>query len=607
MTANELELGTGVLQYGGFRFPNAIKARIAARPMDDSTSRFTKYVVHRVEIETVLYPGVDEHSPSPFFPASADSADGLNNADAMDGVRRVLSTRGLELIFDNKGYGGFLINTSDQDVLAGPNPEILIWEPIGDNFAVRIVWGVEVTLSRCLLIGNLSSLLTEFSYSISWGIDLAGLTTRTISGHWEIVLNITGGSVTNNADQKRDLIVFDIPTGFARTQQNYTLNERRDRMDFSIVDTEYAADDQNRMPKGVVEINVKQTTRNDGSLVHSRWNTTISGTITVAKGQPRHLAWIAFINIVDSRIQRAKEKGNVPNDSQGNPESYQGESVRANKVIILRSLSISEDIYGRSMTFSVVWTSFTSARTIIESAGFFTRIPGATERGQITSLIAPNEAWTTRGPKRLSWRSGEPLVGICESQVTLSLQNDSRRDFKAIGEKMFSTEKPSAGESWICWESKVIEDKQTNRYASFPANGLLPADESSLNISSEILGRTRIGSGTGSNLTQLPTIHTSGGHYSILTFVGSAARLGYAIPEVHLLKYGGGDVTPVGTQTQVNLDPVDAGGVLLFRSSWVKEYMFKTQPNDNKKSISTSPSPQQVNSNCEAGFQFQQR
>ena len=163
MTANQLELGTGVLQYGGFRFPNAIKARIAARPVDDSTSRFIKYVVHRVEIETVLYPGVDEHSPSPFFPASTDSADGLNNADAMDGVRRVLSTRGLELTFDGKGYGGFSINTSDQDVLAGPNPEILIWEPIGDNFAVRIVWGVEVTLSRCLLIGNLSSLLTEFS------------------------------------------------------------------------------------------------------------------------------------------------------------------------------------------------------------------------------------------------------------------------------------------------------------------------------------------------------------------------------------------------------------------------------------------------------------
>lgn len=607
--ANEIELGTGTLQYGAFIFPNAIKSKVSARPFQDSTQRFTKYVRYRLEAETVLYPGVDVdyHDPDnngdnrPFFPGNAPDADGLNTLDGMDGVRTVLTTRGLPLRFFNKGYGQFDINTTQRDVLNGPVPEILAWEPIGDNFAVRIVWGVEVTLAECgdfpINVGR----LTEMSYSVEWGIDLAGLTTRTLSGFYEITLDIRSGTVRNNADIRRDIeLRAQVPIGFGRVSQKYLMNARRDRMDFTIVDKEYPADDKNRLHKGIVEMKVSHDVISATTVLSETWNHTIRGRITVAKGQPRHLAWTAFLHVLSSRLNRSQEEGSFTSGGKtGDPDGYSAASKKSKKIVILGRLSIGEDIYERTMRFSMSWVSFSPLENIFNAAGIWREIPGATDTSQITSLTQPGGAWTPRGQKQLAWRTGEPLVALCADKATTFKTESGKKKLTEPEYTIFKTKRPSAEDSWLCFEFSVIEEERTNRYASVPANGALRAKDSSFTIGGTSSNRTAAdrSGGSGGAVTTIPTIHQSAGQSSTLTFVGKATRLGHTIPKIHLIKYAGADVTPKGDGKRTDWGSEDLGGQLLYRAAWVQEYTFSgtLQPDRN---VVTDPDPQTVNSDC---------
>ena len=613
MTVPPIELGTGLLTYGTFSFPNAVKARIGARPHQDTTQRYTKYVTYRLEVETVLYPGVDVdyHTGAggqdniPFFPEAAPSADGLNLVDGMDGVRRVLSTRGLDLNFEDKGYGRFNINTSQRDILNGPTPEILAWEPVGDNFAVRIVWGVVVTLAECgeLTVVNVGR-LTEISYSVAYSIDIAGLTTRTISGFYDITLDIRTGVVRNNADVSREILgpLWPIPIGFARASQDFLLNARRDRLDFRIVDREYPADDQNRMHKGVVENDIRQNTRSVGGVLSTRWHTTLRGKITVAKGQTRYLAWLAFLSAVNSRMERARQEGNIRKGSTKDPDGFtESTETRSMKAIVLGDLSITEEFYGRSLTFSFGWTSFSTLGNLINAAGIFQQIPGATETGQITSLTAPNQAWTVRGQKQLRWFGGEAIVSLCSQKAPTSLTNLGNKKLTTQGREVFRTKRPSAEESWLCFDYEVNEVEMTNRYASTPANGAVRGEDSSFKLGDTSSGRTSTGVSQ-AEVTTIPTIHQSGGHSSRLVFTGRAARLGHKIPKIHLKSYAGADVTPTGFGWQKDFGSVDLGGVLLYKAKWEMEYVYAgtSQPSDN---VITDPDPQTANANC-SSFSF---
>lgn len=611
--ANEIELGTGTLQYGDFIFPNAIKSKVSARPFQDSTRRFTKYVMYRLEAETLLYPGVDVdyHDPEnlgdgkPFFPGNAPDADGLTTIDGMDGVRKVLSTRGLQLRFFNKGYGQFDINTTQRDVLNGPVPEILAWEPIGDNFAVRIVWGVEVTLAECGDLRINVGRLTEMSYSVEWGIDLAGLTTRTLAGFYEITLDIRGGTVRNNADIKREIeLKSQVPIGFGRVSQRYTMNARRDRMDFTIVDKEYPADDKNRLHRGIVEMKVTQDTVSADSVLSETWNHTIRGRITVAKGQPRHLAWTAFLHVLSSRLDRSQEEGSFTSGGKtGDPAGYPTASTTSKKIVVLGRLSIGEDIYERTMRFSFSWLSFSPLENIFNAAGIWQKIPGATDTSQITSLTQPGGAWTPRGQKQLAWRGGEPIVSLCASNATTFNTEFGQKKITTPEYSIFKTKRPSAEDSWLCFEFSVTEEEHTNRYASVPANGELRAKDASFTLAGVTSNRTAVNASgsSGGAVTTIATIHQSAGQSSTLTFVGKASRLGHAIPKIHLIKYAGADVTPKNDGTHVDLGSMDLGGQLLYRATWIREYTFsgKLQPDKN---VITDPDPQSANTHCGSEF-----
>lgn len=599
MTVPSKELGTGILSYGKFIFPNAIKARITANAFDDSTSRYTKYVVHRLEVETVLYPGVDEDlqgSPgAAFFPEADDSADA-----GMSAIKRILETRGLPLLFEEKGYGDFNINTANgqQDVLAGPNPKILAWEPLGNNYAVRIVWSVEVTLTACALFTIQDNRITEFNFSTVWSIDQLGLTTRTISGHWEVVLRIQDNVVINNADLLRDRFTFSIPLAFKRLSQNYSLNHRQDRMDFSIVDQEYAADDKNPYHNGVVENTLKQTTRSlDKGVMSEQWMTTISGTVTVAKNKPRLLAWIAFIDVVKSRLDHALQNAMTSSGESSPGDEGEGEG-ESSAVIIPGHLSVTEEIYGRSMTFSFSWVMFTTLKTFINASGFWQPVDRvATIQGQRTGLTAPNEAWTPRGAKQLRQTRSQPLIGLCQNQAAVGLNAFANRK-KTVDDsaEIFSCKKPTADKSWVMWSPNIYKIEHTNRYASFPASGG-SRTETPFRLGATTANRATVTGGSASTQSkayQLPTIHQSSPQSAEIVFFGSANRLGFAIPEITLETVGGAKVTPKGDHRQLDRAPINVGGCPLYRSMWIRTYEFVDDIGQGNQ-ITTKPSVNQIN------------
>jgi hypothetical protein len=204
---------TGKLSYNGVQFTGAHNIRAVNEVVYDETHR--RAVAHRITItcETVI---------------TNDS----NSTDiTLESMRFALGQSGRILIFKNKGFGDDLtVNKGTlRDIDNGPHPEILSWEPIGNDLACHVVWRVVVTIPPCKYSKKLG--IKTVVWGASWRIDQEGDTTRTLSGHIDIV----GVRRQTTADAFRDWFAPAPVHGFSR-EQEWSLDPAKNRIDFAIVD-----------------------------------------------------------------------------------------------------------------------------------------------------------------------------------------------------------------------------------------------------------------------------------------------------------------------------------------------------------------------------------
>src|SRR5690554_4479025 len=124
----------GVISYNGYSFDATAQTRVTGRPEYDRAGRTVTHVVWTFRVSAFV-------APRP----------GQDNADtALEDVRRRLSQPGQALTVTGKGFGLLDLNLAGaRDVVWGPKPRVLDWEPVGGGRVARVEWHCEAAVPEC--------------------------------------------------------------------------------------------------------------------------------------------------------------------------------------------------------------------------------------------------------------------------------------------------------------------------------------------------------------------------------------------------------------------------------------------------------------------------
>lgn len=508
--------GTGTASYNGVEFPVQIKTRIQAVAVDDDAGRETKLIKHIVTI-TGTFHNFSAATPNNSIPGTLD-----DELTGWPSIQRKLLTPGKLFTFTDKGYGAsFVVSANKADVVYGPKPRMIEWsESIGSQ-AVYFTWTCEFHISNCESVIQ-SGRLIQFVYDMVWSINSAGLTTRTVSGLFEIPATRNPNApraIPDTADKYRNKIKVVIPKGYTRESQTFHLSQDKRTLRFSIVDTELDSDSP--YFAGIINPNLTYGIEND-SLGMSMWLANLSGRIEVAKGYPRWYAWVAFLMVFNTKkdeIRRGK-------DRRGKPARF----------VLISHIRIDEEIFGRGMSFNLSWTLSCSLKDILPASGFWVAVKGTSWEVYRNSM---NKHWSVRGFSEMAHTTSEDeIVNLCNDS-NIVIGKDTKESTPEAKPYLIDDYTPDVEQSWLHYYNTVTLKTDSESYAHKP----LTRPESY--SPGEMTAASQAGSNPHGD-TVPPIFHrrTQSGYY--VRMFGWAMRAGFPIPEPELLKYGGRKATPVG-------------------------------------------------------------
>ena len=404
----------GQVSYRGMSFPPVISSSARSEPIMDGARRTVKYHKLTLKIETIFIKGDDYSQQDPSgeqytsTPLSQDlfgdwysKGDELNHGEGdmnMTFLQKALSEPGGELRFRAQGMGDIVVNSNDSagfgsgnaqsngssDVNFGPIPQVLAWEPVGSNKAVRVVWECVAHIPYCAFMdpprGRPSKTgLMEFNYDVEWAINDAGMTTRTITGSFEVPMTrMSKHLIPDSADLVRKYAEFPVLLGFKR-QQSYHLTSNKKTMEYRIIDTEIPSDTP--YPKGVSNIQCSHSTstvffREPGGgekgSAGQRWNGNVDCSMTLAPGiQYRH-SYFVFTLILKKLISDIREASSSPSPPYGELDGQDAHHLPVKPARFMPSkLSMSQDLFARDFTFRLSYWMVTDLQSMIKATGFF--------------------------------------------------------------------------------------------------------------------------------------------------------------------------------------------------------------------------------------------
>lgn len=308
--------------YNGYQFGEYSHVSVNASFAEDEAGRTVLY--HRYVVRVV----------ATIYPKEGDSVAG----DHFSRIRRQLTKQGGHLRIQHQGFArNFEVNGSggQRDVMFGPKPRMLAWDPVGEELAVEVIWECEFAIPTCEDgASSRSSGVMAFNYSIAWRIDTAGYTTRTIAGYIEIAMTRLGRSIPDTADAYRDLVEVNKPDNFQR-ETHWTLSKDKRRADFTVVDTEQRT--PHPFPPDVINIRASHRV----GWTHRQLATlpqTISATIELAQTAARGRAWEIFKAICEQRLQFGL----------------------ANGTVFLEGVQLDEDLFGNTFNFALSYRYYTA-------------------------------------------------------------------------------------------------------------------------------------------------------------------------------------------------------------------------------------------------------
>jgi hypothetical protein len=419
-----------VCSYNGYTF-NASTATlgIECRPVLDPARRTVAAVAHVITLRTYLF----------------DDGSGTTDAQMAD-LRRTLTTQGAALVYENKGFGSFSVNTGGavKDVAWGPVVEVLGWKPVGNNKACEVTWQCEVTIPECSQ-ARYAFAIMEFNFSVAFSTDQSGYTTRTYSGHLRIPQTRTPGSrkFNDSADGYFEQINPDIPAGFRRTARSRTLSEDKCTLRFQITDVEMSPDVP---PEGVVEVAAEHEHHNLNPGNFSKWGGSLSATYELARGVPKQAALRYFMALAKERLLDVRQD---PND-----------------ILIPLFLSMKNpELYGKRAASFTLSYSFTSTTPRILARGLWLPPSDGDHTRWVQSLTVNNGPLSLRGNAQMRFDpSSDAIVDLCATPTArLTTQGVAPKPVQQAVLETLNTEPPAPDKSLFYFENHLYFEEDTGR------------------------------------------------------------------------------------------------------------------------------------------------
>lgn len=405
------------VKYGDFTFP-ASHVRVKVEPVLSASHRRTKYLRVTFTINSILCHEdmEDSSNASALGLSSPFSTDTFEASIPM--LLRYLSQVGRTFQYRRSILGDFVVQRvgtqSDNthiDVEGGPKPSVMLLEPLGPDKACRLVWEVTCCIPECTSQALLrQDSLQELSYAVIWDIGDRGLTTRTVTGFYEVPLS----GLLSGVDEARRKIDIGLLPGFHRTQ-NWRMTEDRRQMHFTLVDTEIES--SNPYYPGVANMEVTQEMQNL-NVSYNRWEISLQGNITLHVGANRYQAIRAFSLVVLNRI------GPLINYVYTNNRGH---------FIKLSRLTFREGIYSRNFAFSLVCEMQVQWGEILMASGFGNPIKGVTWTDwnkYRVDLLSRAQQHPNYGPAGLGLRSDQTNVQVDCNPAPAQLYSNPVLDYR---------------------------------------------------------------------------------------------------------------------------------------------------------------------------------
>ena len=531
---------TARVSYGNVEFRRPSKVTISATPVKDDDQATIRYTRYEIQVDAVVEAGLD---------VTLDAT--------MTELRRALTRPGNELIVEDTGFGLIHVKASGlqdeqeagqpvatQDVMGGPFPELLSFEPLGGSRSAQISWRVVASFNDCEYAKRRNIL--SYSYTITTDIDSKGLTTRSVSGSVVMVPKRIGRSIKSTAEKYRYLIPVKVPPGFRRESQSFRLSPDRTTLSFDVRDTEI--DSPNAYPAGVADIDATHSLSWNRSRSASATGT-ISATITLIPGQPRSRAYEAFKEIVKERLTAAR---------------------LSSKGVLLESLNVAENLFSHSTNFSVRYRVYHTLKDLLEEMGFFQPL-GTKWDAWAKSMVVP---WSPHGVAALVAIDDEDIIiDQCGGWPRTRLEKSITPTMRYYRIAAIKNGLPDPANSYLNYylSSEIQEDSEAARQKPAGAQPPQGGDQGNSNAKQKAVQNYGTASGT-NDIIQIAARPS----YSA-RLIGWAVRGAYPIAKPKLKKIGDRDAIEVAARFRQEV----VGkyfGLPVYRAAWDIRYMLDNSP-----------------------------
>lgn len=348
-------------------------------------------------------------------------------------LEKLLSQQGGALLYSGRGIK-IAVNTAggDRDVAWGPVPEVLEIVPMGGGRSAHVTWTVKARVPpRVSKVGSQRGHVLQFNYETSVQYDEAGYSSFRVNGTVEVPLTrriATDRTVPQTADDFRTrfpgklLSTIDL-TRFKVMNREFKLSRDKRTLEFDVTAQERS---WMALPPGITvargQFSFKPVRSGMGL---ANWLCTLSCTYTVPKGQPRRLAWLAFLALLQQRMKRGNQAGFVPAPpGNQNPaaavaplalpvalpiagpilaanqllrQRLAGRQADRNRKVFLVDFSGTEGLYddGRTTSFTASWRLTTVFSEILLASGLWKKVPSHTDNAWAASVepISRERSW----------------------------------------------------------------------------------------------------------------------------------------------------------------------------------------------------------------------
>jgi len=390
----------GTASYNGYTFSSyAETVRMSASYRYDDANRTIIYSEWTIAIKDKVF------------------VTGTSVDDQMDAIYAKLSVPGGQFIYTSHGAGAFSINVNGKnDVRWGPKPQGMDTRMMGRDQAREFIWTVVVCVPQSCVSPVYGGAIMAFNYTVDFSIDLLGYTTRNMTGYIEIPMTRTSATsrqIPDDADSYLENFLPSLPVQFRRTNRGHRVSPDRSRIDFSYTDEQMV--DQ-MYQQGVAIADITESVRNEQPANFYRWNSTISGSYTMAYGIPRQLAFQRFAELVANRLEKGFTFAKVTPTSAVNANASKKVDTTEGLILPLNfSMSVSEHDKSAG-SFSFTYRILTDLGNLIQATGAWTPLPGTSYNQWLSSVkgLDAGSMMGQRGSAQLRHLpSDDVIVDLC--------------------------------------------------------------------------------------------------------------------------------------------------------------------------------------------------